>query len=186
MSYAQAMLELAQEQKLEKEIYNAALVLRTCLLAQPRYKFVLSSPIIAHEEKLALVRELLHDAPDLLRNVVLLLCEQNNGVHLMEVLEQYVAYYREQNRILEVTAWSAATLSGDIKARLESALQKRFGQEVLLETKVDKACIGGLKLQMNGRQYDGSLARQLDEISRMLLDNTQIMYEINSTEVGDR
>ncbi|MDD4688729.1 MAG: ATP synthase F1 subunit delta [Eubacteriales bacterium] len=185
MSYSQALFELSKEDGCEKEVYEAALTLQTGLLSEPKYLFVVSSPVIDIQERMQLLKELLQNCHILLKNMVLLLCEKNEIVSLTEVLNDYIALYRQQNKILEVTALSAVPLSNDMKIRIQSALEKRMKQEILLVTVADESCIGGLKLQMNGRQYDGSIERQLHEIKKILIDNAQIMFEINSAKAGE-
>lgn len=186
MSYAQALFELSKEHKCEKEVYEAALVLQSCLISEPKYLLLVSSPVIDLQERIKLLQKVLQNVPVLLKNTALLLCEKNEIAIFNEVLDDYISYYTQQNKILEVLVTSAIPLSNQIETRLKSALKKRFNQEILMKTNIDESCIGGLKLQMNGQQYDGSIDRQLNEMKKVLLDNAHILYEINSANEGDR
>lgn len=186
MSYAQALFELSKEQECEKEVYESVLILQSCLLSEPQYLLVISSPAIDKQERIKLLQELFKEVPVLIKNTVLLLCEKNEIFSLKEVLNDYIEHYRQQNNILEVTALSAIPLSDEMRIRLQNALGKRLKQEILLNTIVDESCLGGLKLQMNGKQYDGSIERQINEIQKLLFDNKQIMNEINSAKAGEK
>jgi|GEM_PF-2073984 ATP synthase, F1 delta subunit len=185
MSYSLALYELSEEQKCEKEVYEAALFLQEALLKQPDYLKIVSSPCIPKEERLSLLDELLSNMPRILKHTILLLCQNNKIISLSEVLASYIEQYQGGKGILNVLAITALPMSADMKTRLIDTLQKRFDKEIRLKNEVDSSCLGGIKLQVNKKQYDGSVKRQLDEMRQILFEDIQEDSDINSAKVGD-
>ncbi len=59
-----------------------------------------------------------------------------------------------------------------LDAAEQSAVERRFsallGQEVRLETQVDPSLLGGVRVEVGGRAFDGSLQRQLQDVLNAL------------------
>jgi F-type H+-transporting ATPase subunit delta len=63
---------------------------------------------------------------------------------------------------------TAAPLSADALARLQQSLQQLTQRNVILETRVDTALLGGVSAQVGSILYDGSLRTQLEQMRRDL------------------
>jgi len=182
MSYSRALYELSEEQECAKEVYEAALFLQQALLAQPDYITLVSSPFIKKNERLSLLEELLDDAPQLFKHMILLLCQKNEISLLSDVLASYIEQYQSEKGILKVTAITAIPMTVRMKSSLVEVLQEQFDKKILLENEVDLSCLGGMKLQVNKKQYDGSVKRQLDEIRQILFADIQDISEYKSSK----
>lgn len=44
------------------------------------------------------------------------------------------------------------------------------GRTIELDCRVDPACLGGVRLEMEGRQFDGTLRARFDAVRRQLQD----------------
>ena len=64
--------------------------------------------------------------------------------------------------------YSSTPLSEKQIKELEQAFQKRNGYEVRLKNKVDETLLGGLKVALDGKVYDGSLKAKLLELQKTL------------------
>ena len=65
-------------------------------------------------------------------------------------------------------AVSAVPLSDAQKAKLTQKLTAMTGKTVALNCKVDAAVLGGVRLQYDGRQVDGTVRNYLREIENTL------------------
>jgi F-type H+-transporting ATPase subunit delta len=63
---------------------------------------------------------------------------------------------------------TAQALAPDVLEKLEQNLKRMTQREVLLETKVDPALIGGVSTQLGSLLFDGSLRSQLEELRQQL------------------
>ena len=71
--------------------------------------------------------------------------------------------------ILEGVVYSAAPLSEEEKKRIEDALAERLGDKVELTPILDPDLLGGVKVALDGKVYDGSLRHKLQEMKKHLL-----------------
>ncbi len=70
--------------------------------------------------------------------------------------------------VKEGIAYSAFPLSDIEKAALEEAFSKRLGAKVELTAIVDSHLIGGVKVALGGKVYDGTLKNRLSELRARL------------------
>ena len=70
--------------------------------------------------------------------------------------------------IVPVQATSAVALSGEQEAALVEVLRTATSSEVELAKGVDAGVLGGLKVKMKGRTYDGTVRAQLATLRRRL------------------
>ena len=68
-----------------------------------------------------------------------------------------------------MTVVSAVALGAKQEAQLVEKLSQVTGKTIHLEKKVDPAVIGGIRLQMEGLQMDGTVKNKLDAIRSRLL-----------------
>ena len=79
--------------------------------------------------------------------------------------------YNEDHQILPVTAVTAIPLTQEQSARLTEKLSKLTGKNAQLHNRVDPSCLGGVRLDYDGKRVDGSVASRLETV-RDLLKNT--------------
>ena len=73
--------------------------------------------------------------------------------------------------ILPVVAVTKLPLSDELRRKLTDKLSVVTGKTIDLECRVDPECLGGVRLELDGIQVDGTVRHRLDEI-RKLLKNT--------------
>jgi F-type H+-transporting ATPase subunit delta len=80
----------------------------------------------------------------------------------------FIHQYLEDNGILEVHALSAIPLTEVQQARLMEKLGAMTGKKIDLICRVDPAVLGGIRLNFNGKQVDGTLQGRLAAMEKML------------------
>lgn len=92
--------------------------------------------------------------------------------HRLKSLPRILAAYRtlvhEDIGVKEGIAYSATPLTEQEHATLEEAISKRIGARVSLETVVDHRLLGGVKVAVDGKVFDGTLASKLEDLHRKL------------------
>ena len=169
-AYAVSLLELAEEYHCEDEIYEAVCTLKSVLEKYPQYIQITSSPAVSLYEKNKLFGELLAEAPRLLRNTILTACQKNQPELFYSILEEYIKEYYRVHDIVSTIVISAVPLEKEKLSRLEKVLAEKTKKQILLENQVESTCVGGLKIQMQGMQYDGSIQRKLHDIEQLLAE----------------
>ena len=69
---------------------------------------------------------------------------------------------------MEVRAESAVELSETQKQRLTEKLTALTGKKIALLCRIDPAVLGGIRLNYDGMQVDGTLQGRLDAIGKQL------------------
>ena len=76
--------------------------------------------------------------------------------------------YHEDHNIVEVRAVTAVPMNEKLTAALKAKLEATLGKTVELSCKVDPACMGGVLLELPGRQLDGTVKNRLEGLAASL------------------
>ena len=167
--YGQGLYALAKEEGLEEVIMEQLQVLDACFGEQPDYLKLLSSHDLPKQERTALLDEgFRHKVHLYVLNFLKLLTEKSYIRQFSDCCHAYREQYYEDKGILEVRAESAVELSETQKQRLTEKLTALTGKKIALLCRIDPAVLGGIRLNYDGMQVDGTLQGRLDAISKQL------------------
>ncbi len=172
--YAQALYSLAKDEGLSERLLDETRLLRQVLSENPDYLKVLSAPNLSKQERCAALDECLRGRvhPYLL-NFAKILTEKGYARHMIECCDAYEALYNEDCGILTVTAVTAVPLTGEQSERLCAKLQQMTGKRISMSNSVDPACLGGVRLDYDGKRVDDTVRHRLDALAS-LLHNTML------------
>ena len=89
---------------------------------------------------------------------------------IAEVADQFVALANDAKGIAEAKVYSVKPLTAEQAEALSAAFAPKVGKQALqIENIVDSNLLGGLKLRIGNRIFDGSLRGKLDRLERKLL-----------------
>ncbi len=171
-AYAAALYDLAKETGDQGDILQQLQTLDAAFAQQPDYLRLLSTPGVPLQERLDIL-----DAgfagrvhPWLL-NFLKILTEKGHIRHFAGCCSAYRDMYNTDNGILPVTAVTAVALTDVQTARLTEKMQQITGKQIQLRNVVDAACVGGIRLDYDGKQVDDTVSHRLQQM-RSLLKNT--------------
>jgi F-type H+-transporting ATPase subunit delta len=90
-----------------------------------------------------------------------------------DCVDAYKSCYNHDHKILEVKATAAVALTQAQQQRLTEKLSSITGKTVELTCVVDPRCLGGMRLDYDGRRVEDTLRQRLDTLGD-LLKNTAI------------
>lgn len=170
--YAKALYSLAKEENLTDRFLRELEVLNAAFADQPEYLHLLSSPNLSKNERIGIIdtgfRGKVH--PYVL-NFLKILTQKGYAKRFPDCVKAYRAQYNEENGIVSVLAVSAVALTDAQAEKLRSKLETVTGKKVDLQRRTDPACIGGVRLDYDGRRVDGTVKNRLNSM-RELLNNT--------------
>ncbi len=171
--YGTALWELCSAEGIAEEVLQQLNSLQELIVAQPDWVRVLACPTIPAGQRRAAASQVLEGwAHPYLNNFVRLLIDAGRGEELPGCIEVFRGAYDEANGILPVTVVTAVPLTEQQQERLTQKLQQVTGKQIRLQKRVDKACMGGVRLEMAGGCLDGSVKAQLEALrSRLLAAN---------------
>jgi F-type H+-transporting ATPase subunit delta len=168
--YARALLDVAlagnQAEALRDELRQAVSVLD----GHPELATALAHPAVAVERKQALAREVFGrlGAGELTSRLVDLLITRGRVQLLPDIERAFLDAWNAQRGVLKAEAVTAAQLSEAQEERLSKALAAAAGRGIELKTAVDPDVLGGVRVTMGGRIYDGTVRGRLTAMRRHL------------------
>ena len=169
--YGGSLYDLAAEERLTDVIYEQAKEIRKLFGENPDYVKLLSEPAIPFEERKGLIETAFGtQAERYLVNFIKLLCERNILHEFAGCCEEFTRRYYAEHGIAEAIVTSAAALKEDQISALKTKLEKISGKKVELKLVVDPTVLAGIRVEIEGRQLDGTVQSRLSGISRRLND----------------
>jgi len=164
--YAVAAFELAQENNDSDAWLNAVRQIAE-FMGDPEVKRVLENARVSQEPKQRLIDAALGDLPALPLNLARLLVRKNRTALAVDIATQLGQLLEQQRGVSRARATTAVPLGDAEREALSQRLAQHTGGEVVLETAVDPALLGGVVVQIGDRLIDASTRSKL----RALRDN---------------
>ena len=171
-TYGQAMYDLARDEGKSQQILVELSVLDQSLSAEPEFIQLLSSPNIPKEERVQILDSSFRGKIDpYVLNFLKVLTEKGYMRHFSGCCQFYRQCYNKDNGIMPVIAYTAVPLSDELRRKLTAKLSTVTGKTIELDCRIDPETLGGVRLDFDGKQVDGTVRRRLEDI-RGLLKNT--------------
>ncbi len=170
--YAQALYSLARDEGLDTVIGEELALLDSGFSQEPAFVRLLSSPNLSKEERCSVIDDSFRGKvhPYVL-NFLKLLSEKRHAGCFGDCCEAYRRQYNADHGIVSVVAVTAVPLTDAQREKLRTKLQQVTGKTVQLRERVDAACMGGVRLDYDGKRVDATVKNRLEALRRML-DNT--------------
>ena len=171
-NYGGALYELAREEGLSHRILDEISVLKESFAAEPDFPALLSVPSIPKTERCRILDDSFRgNVHPYVLNFLKILTEKGYIREFDRCCQVYRSRYNEDNGILPVTAVTAVPLNEVLRERLVDKLSQVTGKTIDLSCRVDPHTLGGVRLDFDGKQLDGTVRRRLDDI-RSILSST--------------
>lgn len=170
--YGQALYSLAVEENLSDTILQEISALNQGFQAEPQFLRLLSAPNVAVEERCRILDDCFRDKVHIyVLNFLKILTEKGIVKAFSDCVTAYRDQYNRDHNILSVTAVTAVPLSEEQIKRLTEKLSALTGKHAEVMNRVNPDCLGGVRLDYDGKRIDGSVASRLESV-RSMLKNT--------------
>lgn len=170
LTYAQALLELANERGATEALANEVDGLQQVLAENPPFVEFLKSPGISNEERSSTLSRIFGGRVNVLLSRFLhLMSERGRLGQLPEVLEAFEYLLDQQLGKVEVDVIVAQRLSDAELEDVRRRVSKALGKDAVVHQYVDEAIIGGIVLRVGDQVVDASVRRQLEAMRQRLL-----------------
>lgn len=173
--YAEALYEAAKDAGLPREIGEQLEQLLRVLKTDRELDLAFRSPALTASRRRQLLEECFQgELHPFVLNLCQLLWTKGRENSLPSVVTAYRQLLRKDEGLLTAEVVSASNLTEEQLAPLRQALEKRFGQPVIIEMKVDRSLLGGVRVRVGNTVLDGSVRGHLQALrERMLSDLSQ-------------
>ena len=169
---AQALYSLIKDAGDTQSVLQQLTALEESFRAEPDFLRLLDTPNLSKDQRCRILDDSFRGRIDpYLLNFLKLLTEKGYIRRFSDCCHAYREQYNEDNGILPVCAVTAVPLDKTQTAKLTAKLTKITGKTVELTNRVDPGCLGGVRLDYDGKRVDGTVQGRLDAI-RSLLKNT--------------
>lgn len=167
--YGQGLYALAKEEGLEDTVLQQLQVLEGSFSVQPEYLKLLASHDLPKTERTAMLDAVFQGKVHIyVLNFLKLLTEKGHICHFSACCKAYTRQYNADEGILEVRAVSAVPLTEEQQKRLTEKLAAMTGKTISLVCRVDPSVLGGVRLNYDGCQVDGTVQSRLAEMEKTL------------------
>ena len=168
--YASALFQIANEQQILGQVEEDLRVVKEVLEYNPDLKAVLKSSKLTIDKKKEIVKNAFASVNVFVLNTVLILIDRHREDQIVEVTDQFLELANEAKGIADAKVYSARELTDAEREGLSAAFAAKIGKKSLrIENIVDSNLLGGIRLRIGNRIYDGSLRGKLDRLERKLL-----------------
>lgn len=168
--YALALLSIAKENQLLGVIEEDLRVVKEVVLYNPEFKAVLKSSKLSIDKKKEILTIAFASVNVYVLNTLLILIDRHREDQIAEVANEFIQLANDEAGIAEAEVQSTRALTDSERDALSAVFAAKIGKKSLkIENIVDSNLLGGLRLRIGNRIYDGSLRGKLDRLERKLL-----------------
>ncbi|MGG3913971.1 F0F1 ATP synthase subunit delta [Rossellomorea vietnamensis] len=168
--YALALFEIAQDHNQLEGIEEELRTVRAVFLENTELTVLFENPKLTLDKKKSLIQEAFLAASPYVLNTLMLMTDRHRTGEITEMVEAFIELTNEARGIADATVYSVRPLTEDEQTALSSSFAKKVGKQSLRITNVtDENLLGGIKVQIGTRIYDGSLQGKLTRLERELI-----------------
>lgn len=177
--YAKSLLDLAVERGQLEPVYGDMLYLQRLTKESRDFLNLLRSPVVKAEAKTKVLDAVTQGkVTELTTAFIKLMTAKARESALPEIITAFIAQYKAKKNIQIVKLTTAVPLSDELKASLIEQVKKSESiQNLELQEVVNPDIIGGFILQTGDKLIDGSIAYDLQQISRQF-ENNDFIYKV--------
>ena len=161
------MLALEENQVSE---YSLALdLINKTIEETPEYIDFLVSPAVPVADRLAAIDEaFIGNVPEHVLSFLKILCENRQAYLLSGCIKEFNKLVQASSNRTTAIVYSVVELSEEQKSTLCKKLEQMQGKQIDLVCLSDPSLIGGIKIEVDGKIFDGSIKHRLHEVKEVI------------------
>jgi F-type H+-transporting ATPase subunit delta len=168
--YALALFQIAKERQLLGVVEEELRVVKEVIQYNSDLKAVLKSTKLSKEKKKEILKAAFASVSEYVLNTLLLLIDRHRDDQIVNVVNEFIELANDEMGIAEAEVYSVRPLTDAEREAVSATFAAKVGKKSLkMENFVDSNLLGGVKLRIGNRIYDGSLRGKLDRLERKLL-----------------
>ena len=164
--YAKAALSLATDKKTSDVVNNSMQVIAQAISDNEELGTTLKSSVVKSDLKKEILHQVFPDLDGISSGLIDVLISNKRIDILDEVAAQYVKLYDDLNGKEKATVTTAVPMTNELEVKVLAKVKELTSKAVELENIVDESILGGFVLRVGDKQYNASVAGQLDKLKR--------------------
>lgn len=167
--YAEALFQIANEKNILNKLNEELNVVKEVVEHDKQLNTFLKHPGINNEEKKQFIDKVFQGLSIEIVNTFKLLVERRRTEVISSMVDHFNQMFNDARGIAVATVHSVRPLSKVELKALEESFSKRLNKTAVeFEQVIDPSVLGGLKIIVGNRVYDGSAAGKLKRIERRI------------------
>ena len=166
--YAKSLIDLSIEQNSMEAVRADMASIVSVVSANPLLGAILSNPIIPLDKKAGILKDTFSGRVSAVTDIFLkLIVSKGRASIVFETAKAYLTQYNALKGIVTAEVTSAIPLTEANRTEIITIVKREVGaNEVLIKEKVDEKLIGGFILKVGDRQFDASIASNLNKLRK--------------------
>lgn len=170
--YAKAFFATAKEKSLLDSLKTDIELVFSVCTESADFILLLESPIVKTSKKAQLISSIFKGKVNKLTlSFLMLITENKREIHIPGICRNFLGLTRKDQNIKSALLTTASEIDSKSIKKIEQLLGKELNATIELSTNIKPEIIGGLILRLDDKQYDASVATQLNKIKQKLLES---------------
>lgn len=168
--YAKALFEAASQEGIVDQVEQELELVVQLIKDDLEFKKFLEHPNIETDAKLEVLKTTLsnHLSPIVFKTLELIILRRREAM-LPELLSSYIASANEALGQENAVVYSAYDISAEESDKIAQTFSAMTGKKIKVSHIVDASILGGLRVRIGDRLFDGSLSNKLANLEKSLL-----------------
>lgn len=169
--YAQALFEIAKEKNAIDQFIEELKFVKEALENTDIFERFFKHTKVSHDQKKELIQTSFQGKIcDTLLNTLFLLIDKKREGILFKIVEEFTKLADEEQGIAKADVYTAKPLSENEKVAFAATFSKTSNKVLSINNIVDPSIIGGFKVRIGDRIFDGTVLNKLQRIERRMIN----------------
>jgi len=167
--YAQALYELAQQHGEVAVVEEDLRVVREVFKHNPEFTLLLQSPKLTKTQKNQLIQQTFSGASVYVVNALSILIDRRRETEVVPMADSFIELALNMRGTAIAHVYSATKLTEKDQEALSQKFAAQVGkQSLIINNIVDSSLLGGLRVRIGNRIFDGTIRSKLQRLEREL------------------
>lgn len=167
--YAKALFLIAQERNQVSEVEAELKLVAEAITEHPELKQIWEHTTIAASAKKEMLQQIFASGiSETVLNTMYLLVDKSRENVFTELLNSYVSLAHKALGQVQAIVYSPMAMSDEEKQHIAVTFGSATGKKVVVDNIIKPDLLGGLKVRIGDRLYDGSSSGKLQRLNKLL------------------
>lgn len=168
--YATALLEIAKEKNILDQLAEEARTVNEVFTSNPEIASFLKHPKVSSQQKKQFITESFAGVSLEMINTLMLMIQRQRIDEIKQMAADLVDLINDVKSVAEARVYTTRPLTDAEREAVSTVFAEKIGKQSLkIDNIVDRDLIGGIKLRIGNRIFDGSVSGKLQRLERQLL-----------------
>jgi len=171
-SYAQALFELANEDKSLTKVEEQVVAISRLINESEEFRYLIKNPTTSIEDLTKVIETISekNNFDNLLKRFLVFLIQKRRFFYLEKILSDFIEVCSKARGEIKAELFSAKELNETDISKIKEELSQNFGAKIQLNYKFDPSLIGGLVLKVGSTMVDNSIKNKLQQIQKQMIE----------------